>query len=367
MKNAFLISFLLFIISCTSKNVETSNEFRLRKTSVPLNLSKYFNSVSTYSLQSDEPVGSIDKIIVGDSKIFISDYVLMKSLRAFDQNGRETAFRDDIGEGPMGLSQINDFQVYNDTLYVLDAYRRKLLTFSLNLETIAEYDVPVPSDHFLINKAGIFLLKQGDDNETGRLIHYSHQLELIATLIPSEELSTQIVLSGSDFFIPIDDTSFIFYNPFYPNIWIYRNQRMEKVELNFNGQFIDVKELANLEPLEKLRFANTFENFYNITNGIKLSDSEFLFSIRYRKKNGYLKLDFNTMEMTYMDQIKNDLMKVPSTISFSGNSSNNAWYWMDQEDIEKFYSINNSKIPQDERIELGVDPESKIIFKLKYR
>ena len=334
---------------------------------MPLNLSKYFSSLSTYPLQNDEPVGSIDKIIVADSKIFISDFVLMKSLRVFDENGIQTAFRDDIGEGPMGLSQINDFQVYNDTLYVLDAHRRKLLTFSLNLETLTEYDVPIPSDHFLINKAGIFLLRQGDDVEKGRLIHYSHQLEFLETIIPAEELSTEIILSGSDFFIPIDDTSFIFYNPFYPTIWIYRNQSIEKMELNFNGQFIDVKELANLEPLEKLRYANTFEDFYNITNGIKLSDSEFLFSVRYRKKNGYLKLDFNSMEMTYMDQIKNDLLKVPSTISFSGNSSNNAWYWMIQEDLEKFYSINYSKITKEDRIELGTDPESKITFQLNYK
>ncbi|TXE12188.1 hypothetical protein [Algoriphagus aquimarinus] len=366
MKNLSLFFLILIIISCSS-NKEESTEFRLRKSATPIQLSKYFSSISSNLLQSDEPIGSIDKLVTTDSHILISDFNLMKSLRVFDQTGVQLAYRDDIGEGPMGLSQINDFTVFKDTVYVLDGYRRKILRFSLELETLDEIDVPIPCNNFLINHTGIFLLRQGEDAEEGRLVHYSHQMDYINTLIPSEELSTQLVFSGTNFFIPINDSSFVFYNPFYPYIWIYRNHSMEKLELNFNSQFIDVKELANMEPLEKLRFANTFENFYNLSNGVKLSDTEFLFSIRFKKKNGYLRVDLNTMEMTYMDQIKNKLMITPSTITFSGNLGNQAWYWSEQEDIEKFYYLNNSKIPSTERMQLSSDKESKFVFQLRYR
>lgn len=367
MKNISLFFLVLLIISCSSGEEELSNTFRLRKSSTPPNLSNYFNSISTYPLQSDKPIGSIDKMVVTDSHILISDFILMKSLRAFDKNGIQIASRDDIGEGPMGLSEITDFTVFNDTIYVLDAYQRKILRFSLGLETLDEYDLPIACNNFLVNTAGIFLLRQGEDAEIGRLIHYSHQMDYINTLIPSEELSTQIVFSSPNFFIPINESSFMFYNPFYPNLWIYKDQSMEKLEMNFNSQFINVKELAKMEPLEKLHFANTFEDFYNITNGIRLSDTEFLFSIRYKKKDGYLKVDLTTMEMTYLDQIKNNLMMVPSTISFSGNSPKSAWYWMNEEDLEKFYQLNGSKISSNERIKLSSDKESKIAFQLNYR
>ncbi|SFB24989.1 hypothetical protein SAMN04489723_10685 [Algoriphagus aquimarinus] len=366
MKNLSLFFLILFIISCSS-NKEKSTEIRLRKSSTPIQLSKYFSSISPNLLQSDEPIGSIDKLVTTDSHILISDFNLMKSLRVFDQTGVQLAYRDDIGEGPMGLSQISDFSVYKDTVYVLDGFRKKILRFSLELETLGEMDVPIPSNNFLINQAGIFLLRQGEDAEEGRLVHYSHQMDYINTLIPSEELSTQLVFSGTNFFIPINDSSFVFYNPFYPYIWIYRNQNLEKLEMDFNNQFIDVNVLANMEPLEKLRFANTFENFYNLSNGVKLSDTEFLFSIRFKKKNGYLQVDLNTMEMIYMDQIKNDLMSTPSTITFSGNSGNQAWYWSEQEVIEKFYYLNNRKIPSIERMHLSSDKESKFVFQLRYR
>lgn len=367
MKNIFLFFLGIQIICCSSKQEELSNEFRLRKSSTPLNLSKYFNSISTNPLQSDQPIGSIDKMVATDSHIFISDFILMKSLRAFDKNGIQIAYRNDIGEGPMGLSEITDFTVFNDTIYVLDAYQRKILRFSQELETLDEYDLPIACNNFLINKAGIFLLRQGEDVEIGRLIHYSHQMDYINTLIPSEELNTQIVFSSTNFFIPINETSFMVFNPFYPNLWIYKNRSMERLELNFNSQFINVNELAKMEPLEKLHFVNTFEDFYNISNGIMLSNTEFLFSIRYKKKDGYLKVDLNTMEMTYLDQIKNNLMMVPSTISFSGNSPKRAWYWMNEEDLEKFYNLNGSKIPSNEQIKLSSDKESKIAFQLNYR
>ena len=64
---------------------------------------------------------------------------------------------------------------------------------------------------------------------------------------------------------------------------------------------------------------------------------------------------------------KNDLKKVPSTITFSGNSSKGVWYWMDQQDVEKFYSINSHKISNSDRIQMSDDKESKIIFQMEYR
>lgn len=359
-----LFFILISFASCGTR--DDKNEFYLIKSSSPLKLSEFFSSISTRSLNSEEVIGSIDKMIVHDSLILISDFMLMQSLKIFDKNGTQVAYNDNIGEGPLGLSEITDFGVFNDTIYVLDAYQRKFLRFDLKLELIDEYDVPVSCNNFLINQDGIFLLRQGEDAETGRLIRYSHQMEFISNLIPSNEMSTQIVISSTNLFIPIDDTSFITYNPLYPYIWIYKNQKIEKLELDFNNQFIEIKQLAKMEPLKRLRYVNSYEDFYNLSNGIKLSSTKFLFSIRYQKKNGYLKVDLSKMQLTFFNELKNDLMMIPSTISFSGNSKETAWYWMNQEDLGKFYYINDSKIPLNKRIELGSDDESKYVFQLKY-
>lgn len=366
MRPVSCILFAALVLSCSSKNDE-SLAVGLRKSSTALLLSDYFSSATAHSLQSEQPIGAIDKLLVTDSGIFVSDFYLMKSLRAFDQNGLTLAYRDDIGEGPMGLGEITDFEVYRDTIYVLDAHKRKLLRFTKNLETLDELDVPVPCSNFTINDAGIFLFRQGKEATEGRVVQLSHQMDLIKSLLPSDEFNTELVVSNTGFFTQINSTDFAVSNPFYPYLWVYRGNEMEKIELDFNGQFIDAEEMENMGPLDRLGFVNSFEGFYNLAHGIKLNNSEFLFSIRYRKKNGYLKINLDRMEMAYHQSIKNDLMKIPSTITFAGNSGKGAWYWMNEEDLGKFYRLNASKIPEKDRIPLTGDPESKFVFRLAYQ
>lgn len=353
--------------SCSSPRENAHREFRLVTSPETLNLSGYFKNISIQTLISENPIGTVDKVLLTESNILISDFHIMKSLKVFDKKGDLQASRDDIGEGPLGLSEITDFGVYLDTVYVLDAHRRKIMRFTLGLEPLDEFYVPIPCSNFVINKEGIFILRQGSEANSGRIVQFSHEMKMIHSVLPMEEANTTLVISDPNLFTEINDSVFVFSHPFYPNLWICKNGGIEKIELNFKGEFLDVNILSKKHPLDGLKFVNEFDGFYNLTNGTRLSDSEILFSIRYRKKNGYLLVNLKTREMTFIENIKNDLGKVPSAIQFSGNSSREAWYWMDQNDIQKFYNINSRKIPGSDRIQMSDDKESKIIFHLEYK
>ncbi len=365
--NTILLLLVLTGVSCSSNQRDAIEKIHFKTSPEPIPLSRYFSSISTHNLQSDKPIGSIDKIIFTQSNVLVSDFYIMKSLKVFDRHGKLLASRDDIGEGPLGLSEITDYDVLNDTIYVLDAHKRRIYLFSMDLSFLSEYTVPIAANNFIINQKGMFLLRQGENAQKGRILHYSHDMQLIESILPIEEVNTQMVLSNTVFFTKINDSSFVFTNPFFPNLYIYKDGKMEKIELDFNGNFININDLSRMDPLDKLHFVNNYEGFYNLTNGIKLTDTEFLFSIRYRKKDGYLKIDLEGMEMVYVDKIKNDLMKLPSKITFSGNSTSEAWYWINQDELEKFYLLNNSRISQDDRIETSSDKEYKIIFQLDYK
>src|SRR5690606_38185974 len=101
----------------------------LKEESVPLNLSSYFGSDAPTLLHSEVPIGAIDKVVVTDNLIIVSDFHLMKSLKVFNSKGYLIRSRDDIGEeGPMGMSEITDFDVFNGYIFVLDAHKRKIYT-----------------------------------------------------------------------------------------------------------------------------------------------------------------------------------------------------------------------------------------------
>lgn len=367
MKNTAFILLLFTLVNCTKNDPNTENKFTLKKVSNPLNLSSYFGSDAPTLLHSEVPIGTIDKVVVSDNLIIVSDFYLMKSLKVFDSEGYLIRSRDDIGEGPMGMSEITDFDVFNGYIFVLDAHKRKIYTFDTNLDLVSEWNVPIACNNLTINHRGIFLLNQGLEATEARISRFDHQMNFIESILPAQEADTPIVVSNSSLFTKLNDSSFVFTHPFFPSIWYYSGSKMEKIDLDFGEKFINNSDLTEMDPLDRLHFVNNFEGYYQLSNGIKLNENELLYSIRHQKKNKYLKVSLATQSMELLENIKNDMSKSPSTITFVGNSKSAAWYWMDQADLHKFYSLNGHKIPDKDRIPLDQDKENKVVFKLNYR
>lgn len=149
---------LVLIISCSEKNGNVSEEgFSLIKAEKPMQLSTYFSDITAVVLDSSEVVGKIDKLIVTDSIILISDFDVMKSLNVFNLEGKLLHSRDDIGEGPFGMSQINDFCFYNGRIYVLDGAKRYIYIFDKELNLIEELPIKYLANNLWVNEEGIYI------------------------------------------------------------------------------------------------------------------------------------------------------------------------------------------------------------------
>lgn len=78
-------------------------------------------------------------------------------------------------------------------------------------------------------------------------------------------------------------------------------------------------------------------------------------------------VDLKKMEAKLVPSLKNDLSALPSKVFFNGNNLYSSWYWQQIEDISKFYQLNSSRIPDNQKVELPEDREGKVVFKVGYK
>lgn len=114
-----LISFLL-IISC-SENREEQEFIYIEENSIDaIDLGKILGELEyiTIDIPADKPLlGRVQKLIFEDSLIFISDY---RSIHWFDIRGEYLSSLSRNGRGQGEYMGIQDFEVYDNLLYILD-------------------------------------------------------------------------------------------------------------------------------------------------------------------------------------------------------------------------------------------------------
>uniref|UniRef100_UPI0035946C6D 6-bladed beta-propeller n=1 Tax=Aquiflexum sp. TaxID=1872584 RepID=UPI0035946C6D len=366
-KLSFII-FLLTFFSCKNQDSSDNPNIKVVKSDDAILFSQYFGEINHIILDESQPIGTVERIIATDSFIVLSAFDLLTSLHVYDSKGNLIASKDDIGEGPDGLGEINDFAVWNDEIYVLQSYSRKISKFDFKLNMIDEMRLKFPASSFHINSEGIFLYHlEKNPQFPFRLSYLDHPgvTEQIG-LIPFDERLTAAPMRGN-FFIDLDSDSFLHYHPASDSIYWFEGKSHSAFRLDFGDQFFDVGQLGGLHPLEQLKLYNEFEGFNNLNNGVRLSQNEALFNIIHKNKQEYLLVDLMKKEARLVLSLKNDLAALPSKVSFNGNNSYSSWYWQQVEDIRKFYQLNSSKIADKQKIELPEDREGKVVFKAEYK
>lgn len=371
MKKSYKFSFIIFLFSLFScKNQDSSDNPNIKvvKSNDAILFSQYFGEINHIILDESQPIGTIDRIIATDSFIVLSAFDLLTSLHVYDSEGTLIASKDDIGEGPDGLGEINDFAVWNNEIYVLQSYSRKIAKFDFNLNLLDEIRLTYPASSLHINSEGIFLYHLEKNPEFPFRLSYLDHLGVTEQigLIPFDERLTAAPMDGN-FFIDLDSNSFLHYHPASDSIYWFKEKIHSAFRLDFGDQFFDIGQLDGLHPLEQLKLYNEFEGFNNLNNGVRLSQNEALFNIVHKNKQAYLLVDLRNKEARLVPSLKNDLAALPSKVVFNGNNLQSSWYWHQVEDISKFYQLNSSKIPDRQKIELPEDKEEKVVFKVEYK
>jgi hypothetical protein len=84
-------------------------------------------------------IGEIDKVIRHDSLIYILDSKLSKAVFIFNCNGKLVRKISVMGKGIGECLYLSDFDIYDDNIYLISGFDRKLLKFNLEGNFIKEY------------------------------------------------------------------------------------------------------------------------------------------------------------------------------------------------------------------------------------
>jgi len=362
----FLTSLIIGAISCTSPDKKTSGLISLSKSEEALQLGTYFSNIETLLFDQKQLIGQIDKLIVSDSLIVLTDFDLLKSIKVFDRQGGFMASKDDFGDDPLAMGYFDDFAVFEEKIYVLDGNKRKIYVFDIGLNLLDEIAISNPASAFLINRNGIFLYHMIENPEFPfQLSFLEHGGKRPKGLILFNPKLAESPFSGS-FFVKMNEEQFVHYNPGLDSIYLFSGEKHESFKIDFGTQFIDLNQSKDLHPVERLRFYNDFEGYKQLSFGVKVGEGLILFGLSYENKPHYLLVDLENQKSTLFKTIKNNLKPLPSTIFFTGNSDKHAWYYQSADQIEKFYELNESKISLENRIKLPEDPESNVLVLLEY-
>lgn len=367
----WLIGLILVIISlpflsCKEEVKGSGGLISLDKSDESLILNSYFSNIESVVFDENELIGQIDKVIVTDSKIIVSDFDITKTLKVFDRHGGFVVGKDDFGSDPLAMGYFEDFDVFDNKMYVLDGAGRKVLVFDFRLQMLEEIPIFHPAAGLLVNQHGVFLYHLSENPEFPfQLSFLSHDTRNLVGLIPVNPKLSHSPFSGS-FFIKMDEDRFVHYHPGLDSLWLFEGTKFNSFRIDFGNQFIDLNQTKDLHPLEHLKFYNSFEGFKNLSYGIKLGERSILLGASFENKPHFLRIDFDSKNATLHRKIRNDLKPLPSNILFNGNSGDAAWYFQFAEQVGAFYEMNESKIPVGARIDLPKDAETSILFLLKY-
>jgi hypothetical protein len=132
MKKILLLCTYLLILSCfnisTDKNfptilADTDPEITFNIDNNP----KYF----VLETNAASVLGMVQKILFYNNKLYITD-LYQKSIFVFDTSGKFLNKLEKVGKGNEEYLSVNDFAIYDGTLYILDNHNRRIQKYSLN-------------------------------------------------------------------------------------------------------------------------------------------------------------------------------------------------------------------------------------------
>lgn len=173
MKRFYLSLLVLILISCadnSEKDYRVKNiEINLKKESLidyktMANMVEKVSFIPLKHITEESLIGYIDKIVVTDAHIAIMDES-NKILNLYDWEGNFVRRIGKIGQGPGEYVGLGDFQIYNDTVFMFDAPRNKMLAYTIDGEFVAQRDLPFQVDIFSILDNNLWLWGVSSYNE----------------------------------------------------------------------------------------------------------------------------------------------------------------------------------------------------------
>lgn len=210
MKNLLLlISFLL--CSCSTTSVISTDYVNVNEDYAE---SDFFSSYTYIRLKASLPmISEISDLRMSDDKIFVSDKT--SKLFVFSTQGDFIISLDKRGHGSNEYVETSDFDIKNDTIYILSRPQKKIFVYSINGNHIDTYEL---NDYYnglrILSNNRICLASANSNNQNYNYIVYDIQKKsYINKFVPFTKNESMLLSCYHPFLGCIDDTMYI-NNPF---------------------------------------------------------------------------------------------------------------------------------------------------------
>ncbi|GHT65310.1 6-bladed beta-propeller [Bacteroidia bacterium] len=243
----FIVVSLLILGGCQqhkSKGIEDSGiniKARLENYQKEIVYSTLFDQVKYVKLEmsNESLIGIIAKIRVAEERIFILDQRL-RTLLAFSDTGKFLWKINKIGNGPGEYTEIIDFDLKNDQLYLFDP-NRNILEFDLSGNFIKSYPLKRFGTSMAVNDTFLYLYTCNYPTEEGKyqlliMDDYGQNSKIGVSVIPKNLIEVCKSFNSENAFCHFEDET-RFFTPFSTKIYsIKRDSIFVKYNIDF-GEF----------------------------------------------------------------------------------------------------------------------------------
>ena len=317
MKNCYILLLVLFV-SCIEKinqqestikkveiDLKSSNDGKLSEVYEELEYVLLENS-GVYSIVRPYKV-SFSKGIIGIEDRGGEQYLF------YDPNGLPLFKIKATGEGPGEFLRTEDFQIFEDSIVIKDAYLGKFLTYDRQGNFLAERKARVNHGNFWIGEKAIFYYSK-NIFQHGPFNFYIENNEEIHTALEVSQSKENIVYSDKNgFMLDNNQGNIVFKIPFSNQVVFFDvdGNLTKNVCFDFKEFSVTEEHRSTLgenqifDLVQQKNLVNYVSSFFPIENGYFIS-----FGVGFKESHQVF-LDENFMVKKHIKNIKNDLDHMP--------------------------------------------------------
>lgn len=306
--------FFFFSFACTTKKDHPSSPDLLTVDLDKKNVVKFSEMVEEieYFLLKGEDEALLAepyKFLFSDSLIFIEERFTQRIL-VFDRSGSFLNTIGKPGSGPFENMSIDDFSIFQDTLWMKDAKLGKILGFDYQGNPLVEDKMPLMRSLF-VKGAGFFLIYANNNTDYDfRILRMASNNKITGYLKIEDWLADKLMKPVNTFLFNKEEEKYYFMMPYSNEIVSFdkRGESIQRIKLDFGKYNFKPMDWERLESFpEQITFATENNLVFQIGNFFMTKEILWIQARQEGGKNSYILLNHKFELVNQFDEFLNDI------------------------------------------------------------
>lgn len=290
-------------------------------------LSKIYEDIKYMSLDREEVVGEISKLIITSNNIFVLDREIEQKVYCYDREGKLIMSIDEQGRGPGEYTEAEDLAIdsVNQEIIILSTGMKKCLVYDFEGKHLRDIPFNYWATRVEIIAPGQYLLYSGNiynpEISNHNLSVVNRSGEILKSFLPITKGEEKIAHEYPVHFIPYGQ-GFLFFPSFLNKVYFVSSEGISLwMEIGFKSNPPKLEDRSNITSLEWMDLMENLKKPYLFGHLIP-GDHLTYFSLSKDKKVGHLFITHLNGRQILSFNIQNDLDSIsffmPPLIRFQG-------------------------------------------------